>query len=51
MILNVKADPKIHLILGRPFIKIVRMLMDMYEGVVNVRIKDHEVNYKVIGVT
>lgn len=50
VILDTKADPKIPLILVRPFMKIARMLVDMDKGYVKVRIKDCEVSYTIIGV-
>lgn len=50
MILYVKEDPKVPVILKRPFMKTVRMLVDMNKGEVKVRIKYHKVDYKVIGV-
>lgn len=50
MILDIKADPKMPLILGRPFIKIERMLVDIDKCEVKVIIKYHEICYKVIGI-
>lgn len=51
VILDIKAYPKLPFILGRPFMKIVRMLMDICKGEVKVNIKDHGVCYKVIAIT
>lgn len=50
VILDVNVDPKTPLILGRPFTKTVRILVDIDKGKVNVIVKDREVNYKIIGV-
>lgn len=49
--MDVKAYLKVHLILGRSFMKTTRMLMDIENGKVKARMKDHDVSYKVIGLT
>lgn len=49
--LDINVDPKIPLIIGRPFMKTARMLVKMDKGEVKVIVKDHEVIYKLIGVT
>lgn len=51
VILDIKALQKIPLILGRPFKKTARMLMDVDKGEVKVKIKDYEVCYMVISIT
>lgn len=50
MVLDIKEDPKIALIIGRPFMKTTRMLMDVDTSQVEVRIKNHEVCFMVIGI-
>lgn len=50
VILDIKALQKIPLILGRPFNKTARMLMDVDKGEVKVEIKDYEVCYMVISI-
>lgn len=47
VILNIKADPKMSFILGRPFIKTSRMLVDIDKYEVKVKIKDRDICYKV----
>lgn len=51
MILEIQSDPKMPLILGRPFMKIAKMLVDIDKGEIKVKIKDREVCYKVFGIT
>lgn len=50
MILDGKEDPKMPLILERPFMKTMSMDIDIDKDEVKVRIKDSEVCYKVIGI-
>lgn len=51
MVLDVKEDPKMPLILGRTFMNTIRMVVDIDEGQVKVRIKDYEVCFRVIDIT
>lgn len=51
VILDYKADPKIPLILGKSFMKNVRMLVVFDKGEGKVKIKYCEISYKVIGAT
>lgn len=51
VILDFKADRKIPLILGKPFMKNAMMLVVFDKGEGKVRIKYREISYKVIGVT
>lgn len=46
----IKPNQRMPLILERPFMKTVRMPVDIDKGEVKVKIKDCEVYYKVIGI-
>lgn len=51
MVLDIDAEQKKPLILGRPFMKTARMLVDVDADQVKFRIKDHEVCVRVTGIT
>lgn len=51
MVLDIEASSNIPFILGRPFMKTAKMLVDMDKGQVKVRTKDREVCFKVICIT
>lgn len=51
IILDIEACPKIPLILARPFMKTRRMLVEVDTCQVKVKIINHEVCFKVIGIT
>lgn len=51
MLLDVEEDPKIPLILGRPFMKIIKMQVDIEKGQMKVKAKDHEICFNMIRIT
>ncbi|BAU01143.1 hypothetical protein VIGAN_11030900, partial [Vigna angularis var. angularis] len=47
VVMEMKEDTEIPLILGRPFMKTARVLIDVDEGKLKVRVEDEEVNFNV----
>lgn len=51
IVLDIEADPKISLILGRPSMNTPKMYVDIDKGQVSVRIKYREMCFKVKGIS
>lgn len=47
VIMEIKEDVKVSLILGRPFMNVARVLIDIDDGKLKVRVQDEEVDFKV----
>ncbi|XP_014499594.1 uncharacterized protein LOC106760700 [Vigna radiata var. radiata] len=50
VIMEMEEDTKVPLILGRPFMKTARVLIDVDNGKLKVRVQNEEVNFNVFGV-
>lgn len=51
MLRDIRKDSEIPLILGRPFMKPARMLVDNDKGQVKVKIQDHEICCNILSIT
>ena len=47
VIMEMEEDVEVPLILGRPFMKTARVLIDVDDGKLTVRVQDEEVNFNV----
>ncbi|XP_019460147.1 PREDICTED: uncharacterized protein LOC109359907 [Lupinus angustifolius] len=47
VIMDIEEDAEVPLILGRPFTKIVRVIIDVDDGKLKVKVQDEEVNFNV----
>ncbi|MCI32520.1 hypothetical protein A2U01_0053734, partial [Trifolium medium] len=43
--MDIEEDDDVPLILGRPFVKTTRMMIDIDDGIMKVRVQDKEVNF------
>lgn len=50
VVLDIKEYLKIPIILGRPFMKITMIIVDIYKERVKVRFKDNEVCFNMLGI-
>ncbi|XP_076932774.1 uncharacterized protein LOC143598451 [Bidens hawaiensis] len=47
VVLDMEADEKVHIILGRPFLRTAKALIDVYDGNFTLRVGDENVTYDV----
>ncbi|MCI48690.1 hypothetical protein A2U01_0069933, partial [Trifolium medium] len=45
MVMDIEEDDDVPLILGRPFMKTARMMIDIDDGVMKARVQDEEVSF------
>jgi len=46
-VMDIEEDTKVPLILGRPFMKTAKVIIDVNDGKLKVRVQDDEVNFNV----
>lgn len=46
VVLEIEVDDDTPLILGRPFTKTARMIIDVDDGIMKIRVQDEEVSFK-----